>query len=277
MNDDEKRFKDLKVIMIGAHPDDCELKAGATATLWAEQGAKVQVMSLTNGDAGHHISGGGQLARRRMQESERSAEILGINSLVLDYHDGELIPTLDLRRDVIRAIRRWQADIVIGPRPSDYHPDHRYASIVVQDAAFMVLVPNVCPDVPALETNPVFMYFPDHFCKPLPFTPNVIVDATPAMERKIRSLDAMDSQMYEWLPWIDRKLDDVPDSHEERVTYLEDFWNEHFHSSAREFRDLLLERYGSEHAAKIRYAEAFELCEYGRQPTREELWEMFPY
>lgn len=277
MSGNDKKFKDLRVIMIGAHPDDCELKAGATATLWAEQGASVQVMSLTNGDAGHHISGGGQLARRRMQESARSAEILGISSLVLDYHDGELVPSLDLRRDVIRAIRRWQADIVIGSRPNDYHPDHRYAAVVVQDAAYMVLVPNVCPDVPPLETNPVFMYFPDHFRKPLPFTPNVIVDATPAMERKIRSLDAMDSQMYEWLPWIDRKLDEVPSSTEERIRYLEKFWEEHFHSSASEFRDLLLDRYGSEHAARIRYAEAFELCEYGRQPTREQLWEMFPY
>lgn len=277
MSGNDKKFKDLRVIMIGAHPDDCELKAGATATLWAEQGASVQVMSLTNGDAGHHISGGGQLARRRMQESARSAEILGISSLVLDYHDGELVPSLDLRRDVIRAIRRWQADIVIGSRPNDYHPDHRYAAVVVQDAAYMVLVPNVCPDVPPLETNPVFMYFPDHFRKPLPFTPNVIVDATPAMERKIRSLDAMDSQMYEWLPWIARKLDEVPSSTEERIRYLEKFWEEHFHSSASEFRDLLLDRYGSEHAARIRYAEAFELCEYGRQPTREQLWEMFPY
>ncbi len=277
MSENKKKIEGLKVIMIGAHPDDCELKAGATAALWASQGASVRLMSLTNGDAGHHISGGGALARRRMKESERSAEILGVSSLVLDYHDGELTPSLEVRRDVIRAIRGWQADIVISPRPNDYHPDHRYASMVVADAAYMVLVPNVCPDLPPLEANPVFMYFPDHFRKPVPFTPDVIVDATPAMEQKVNSLNAMDSQMYEWLPWIDRQLDEVPSDPAQRIEYLKKFWKDHFHSSAHEFKDLLTERYGAEHAARVDYAEAFELCEYGRQPERRELWEMFPY
>ena len=267
---------DLRVIMIGAHPDDCELKAGATAALWAERGAQVQFVSLTNGDAGHHISGGGELARRRMAEASRSAEILGVDSLVLYYHDGELQPTIDVRRDVIRAIRRWKADLVFTHRPNDYHPDHRYASQVVQDAAYLVLVPNVCADVPPLEINPVFMYFPDHFRKPVPFIPDVIVDATAVMEKKVRSLDAMDSQMYEWLPWIDRQLDQVPKGKTERLEYLKKFWSKHFRSSANEFQDLLEARYGKARAAKVRYAEAFELCEYGRQPTREELWNMFP-
>jgi len=266
----------LKVIMIGAHPDDCELKAGATAARWAQEGAKVLLMSLTNGDAGHHISGGGELARRRMSEAARSAEILGVNSLVLDYHDGELTPSLEVRRDVIRAIRRWQADLVIGHRPNDYHPDHRYAAQVVQDAAYMVLVPNVCPDTPPLEKNPVFMYFPDHFKKPTPFRPDVIVDASSVMEKKIKSLDAMDSQMYEWLPWIDKQLDKVPAGRVERLGYLKSFWDEHFRSSAQEFKDLLAERYGAGPAARVQYAEAFELCEYGSRPSRDQLWRLFP-
>ncbi|HLA41323.1 MAG TPA: PIG-L deacetylase family protein [Candidatus Glassbacteria bacterium] len=272
----DRSLEGLKVIMIGAHPDDCELKAGASAARWAEEGARVQLVSLTNGDAGHHISGGGELARRRMAEAACSAEILGVSSLVLDYHDGELTPTLDLRRDVIRSIRRWQADVVISHRPNDYHPDHRYAAQVVQDAAYMVLVPNVCPDAPPLAKNPVFMYFPDHFRKPLPFRPDVIVDATSVMEKKIRSLDAMDSQMYEWLPWIDRQLDQVPADHEKRLEYLKSFWAEHFRSSAQEFKDLLVERYGPQKAARVQYAEAFELCEYGGRPSREELWRLFP-
>jgi LmbE family N-acetylglucosaminyl deacetylase len=269
-------FESLKVIMIGAHPDDCELKAGATAARWAQSGAKVLLMSLTNGDAGHHISGGGELARRRMAEAARSAEILGVNSLVLDYHDGELTPSLEVRRDVIRAIRRWQADLVISHRPNDYHPDHRYAAQVVQDAAYLVLVPNVCPDTPPLERNPVFMYFPDHFKKPVPFRPDVIVDASSAMEKKIKSLDAMDSQMYEWLPWIDRQLDQVPAGRVERLEYLNSFWAVHFRSSAQEFKDLLQERYGAETAARVQYAEAFELCEYGSRPSRDQLWRLFP-
>ena len=267
----------LRVIMVGAHPDDCELKAGATAALWADQGAEVLLMSCTCGDAGHHEIGGGPLARRRLAESKRSAQILGVSSLVLDYHDGELLPTLDFRRDVIRAIRNWKADIVFCHRPNDYHPDHRYSSQVVQDAAYLVMVPNVCPDTPALEKNPVFMYFPDHIRKPCPFVPDVIVDATSMMEKKIQSLDTIDSQMYEWLPWIDRVLDKVPKDRSKRIEFLKNFWNKHFHSSAEEFPALLKERYGAQQAAKARYAEAFELCEYGSQPSREELWEMFPH
>ena len=266
----------MRVIMIGAHPDDSEYYAGGTAAMWVEAGAQVQIVAVTNGDAGHHISGGGELARRRMAEASRSAEILGVDSLVLYYHDGELQPTIDVRRDVIRAIRRWKADLVFTHRPNDYHPDHRYASQVVQDAAYLVLVPNVCADVPPLEINPVFMYFPDHFRKPVPFIPDVIVDATAVMEKKVRSLDAMDSQMYEWLPWTDRQLDQVPKGKTERLEYLKKFWSKHFRSSANEFQDLLETRYGKARAAKVRYAEAFELCESGRQPTREELWNMFP-
>src|SRR5687768_18217258 len=66
---------------------------------------------------------------------------------------------------LFRSIREWKADLVMAHRPNDYHPDHRYTGILVQDAAYMVTVPSFCPDVPALEHNPVFMYFTDNFQK----------------------------------------------------------------------------------------------------------------
>jgi len=66
-------------------------------------------------------------------------------------------------------IRNWNADVVITHRPYDYHPDHRNTAIAVQDAAFLVTVPNVAPDAPALKKNPVFLYSSDRFQKPLPF------------------------------------------------------------------------------------------------------------
>ena len=159
----------MRIIVFGAHPDDCELEAGGTAARWAKLGYKVKFVSVTNGDIGHHEMAGAILARRRTAEVKRCAEILGIETEVLDIHDGELLPTLENRRIITRKIREWKADVVIAQRPNDYHPDHRYTGILVQDAAFMVIVPSFCPDVPALRKNPVFLYTEDDFKKPQPF------------------------------------------------------------------------------------------------------------
>src|SRR5271168_5287278 len=148
----------LRIICFGAHPDDCELKAAGTAALWAAQGHHVKLVSVTNGDIGHWREAGGPLARRRTAEVEQAARILKITTEVLDIHDGELLPTLENRRTITRLIREWKADIVMSHRPNDYHPDHRYTGVLVQDSAFMVTVPFFCPDVPRLKSNPVFFF-----------------------------------------------------------------------------------------------------------------------
>ena len=271
-----KSGEPLRVIMIGAHPDDAEAKGAGTAALWVAAGARVEFVAVTNGDAGHQSEGGGALARRRAAESRRSAEILGVSWRTLGFHDGELVPSLEVRKAVIRAIREWGADIVITHRPNDYHPDHRYTSQVVQDAAYMVAVPNVCPETPRSEKNPVFMYFQDNFKKPISFTPDVVVDVDPVMDKKWRSLDAMESQMYEWIPWIDGYLSEVPQGKAERFEFLKARWSQWLLSGKDECREALAERYGKDRAEKVKYIEAFELCEYGRQPNREELWRLFP-
>ncbi|MCB1022522.1 MAG: PIG-L family deacetylase, partial [Acidobacteria bacterium] len=128
----------LRIIAFGAHPDDCEIKASGVAAKWAAMGHKVKFVAVTNGDIGHFQSAGGPLANRRSAEVQACAEILGIEAEVLDNHDGELMPTLENRKKIARLIREWQADVVLSPRPNDYHPDHRYTAILVQDAAFMV-------------------------------------------------------------------------------------------------------------------------------------------
>ena len=112
--------KPLRVIVFGAHPDDCELSAGGTAARWVKLGNKVKFVSVTNGDIGHHQMAGAILARRRTAEVKHCAEILGIETEVLDIHDGELMPTLENRRTITRKIREWQADVVISPRPNDF-------------------------------------------------------------------------------------------------------------------------------------------------------------
>src|SRR5258708_17308287 len=140
---------------------------------------------------------GGPLARRRRAEAAREDEILGAPPKVLDIHDGELLPTLENRRIITRLIREWKADIVMGPRPNDYHPDHRYTGVLVQDAAYMVTVPFFCPDTPALKRNPVLFYYPDGFQKPNPFQPDIAVAIDTVIQKRLDAMDALESQFYE--------------------------------------------------------------------------------
>ena len=263
----------LRVIAFGAHPDDCDIRAAGTATKFAAMGHHVKFVAVTNGDAGHQSEGGGMLAKRRRAEAMEAGRRLGVTYEVLDNHDGELLPTVDVRQQIIRRIRQWNADIVLSPRPNDYHPDHRYTGVLVQDAAYMVVVPNVCPDTPPLHDNPVFLYFEDGFQRPNPFRPDISIAIDDVFDKKIDALDAHVSQVYEWLPWVDHTLDQVPKDPVERKKWL---------ASRREprlspaVRQALEKWYGAERAAQVKIAESFELCEYGRRPTDDELRKLFP-
>ncbi len=264
----------LRVIAFGAHPDDCDIRAAGTAAKFAKAGAAVKFVSVTNGDAGHQEMGGGLLARRRYAETQESARRLGIAEYeVLSNHDAELLPTLEVRRQVIRAIRMWKADIVLAPRSNDYHPDHRYTGILVQDAAYLVVVPNIVPEAPALRKNPIFLYFEDGFQKPAPFRPDVVVAIDDAWEAKVNALDAHVSQVYEWLPWVDGRLLDVPKDPVARKKWLSTSRSDQITPAVRA---ALEKRYGAEQAQKIQHTEAFELCEYGRLASAEELDRLFP-
>jgi LmbE family N-acetylglucosaminyl deacetylase len=265
----------LRVIVFGAHPDDCDMDAGGTAMLWTAKGAAVKFVSLTNGDAGHQSEGGGALAKRRRLEAQEAGRRFGIAEYeVLDNHDGELMPTLAVRQEVIRRIRRWNADVVIGPRPNDYHPDHRYTGVLMQDAAYMVMVPNICPDTPPLRKNPVFMYSQDGFQRPNPFRPDVAVDIDSVIDRKIRALDAHVSQVYEWLPWVDGTLDSVPKDPAARLAWLQK--SRSFRPINDDVKAALRKWYGAKGDA-VKNAEAFEVCEYGRHPKEDELRRLFPF
>lgn len=268
----------LNIIAIGAHPDDCDYKFGGTAALFAKMGHNVKFLSLTSGDAGHQSQGGGALGNRRRGEAKEAGKRLGIVEYqTLDNHDAELLPTLHVRHQVIRAIREWNADIVLGLRTNDYHPDHRNAGHAVQDAAYMVIVPNVCPDTPPLKKNPLFLYMQDGFQKPYPFIPDIVVAIDEVIDMKIEALDAHESQMYEWGPWTNnRSQDSVPKGEEERKEWL----SKRVKSRAGQFSDAkkaALEKwYGKEKAATVKYIEAFEIAEYGLQPSEEELRKYFP-
>ena len=265
----------LRVIVFGAHPDDCDIDAGGTAALWAAKGHLVKFVALTNGDAGHQSQGGGMLAKRRRLEAQEAGRRLGIAEYeVLDNHDGELEPSLAVRQQVIRRIRQWKADVVIAPRPNDYHPDHRYTGVLVQDSAYMVVVPNVTPDTPPLEKNPVFLYANDHFQRPNPFRPDVVVAIDSVIDKKVAALDAHESQVYEWLPWVDGQLDSVPKDKTARIAWLKA--QRTGQKIAPEALESLRKWYGAK-AEGVKDVEAFEVCEYGRRPTEADLRRLFPF
>ena len=268
--------KVLNILAIGAHPDDCDSKFGGTAALFAQMGHNVKFLALTNGDAGHYDMGGGVLAKRRRQEAKNAAKALGISEYeVLDNHDGELFPTLNVRLEVIRRIRDWDADIVLGLRPNDYHPDHRNAGSVVQDAAYMNIVPNVAPDTPPLKKNPVFLYMSDRFQKPYPFQKDIAVIVDDVIDTKVKGLAAHDSQMFEWLPWTNGvDLSTIPTGEKERLAWLKEKWmNRTADASTLE---AVKKWYPNVDVSDVKHVEYFEICEYGKQPTDEEIKAMFP-
>lgn len=268
----------LRIICFGAHPDDCEIQASGVAAMWASKGHKVKFVSVTNGDIGHWRDAGGPLALRRKAEVEAAAKILGIETEVLDIHDGELLPTLENRRMLTRLIREWNADIVMGPRPNDYHPDHRYTGVLVQDAAYMVTVPFFCPDVPAMKNNPVFLYYPDSFQKPNPFQPDIVVSVDGVMEKKLDALGVIVSQFDEGgANGSADLLPADPAKQKQRHQQVRDGFARRNQSIADRFRPQLEQWYGKDQAAKVKYAEAFEICEYGRRPDKAELARLFPF
>jgi LmbE family N-acetylglucosaminyl deacetylase len=267
----------LRIIAFGAHPDDCELKASGVAAKWVAQGHKVKFVAVTNGDIGHYQMAGGPLAQRRTAEVQACAEILGIEAEVLDNHDGELMPTLENRKKIARLIREWQADIVLSPRPNDYHPDHRYTAILVQDAAFMVTVPFFTPDTKRVEKNPVFLYYSDRFQKPYPFEADLVVGIDEVSDKKYSCMGALKSQFSEWNAWLDGYDNEVPKEEEARKAYIAGRFQRRDASIADRYRGKLIELYGERKGKAIKYAEAFELCEYGSQPSLAELKKLFPF
>jgi LmbE family N-acetylglucosaminyl deacetylase len=262
----------MRFICIGAHPDDCEIEFGGTAALLAEAGHAVKFLSVTNGDAGHMLHRGEALARTRLAEAHEAARRLGIAATeTLDNHDGELLPDIHVRREIVRRIRDWRADVVLSHRPFDYHPDHRYTGQLVQDSAYLVLVPNICPDSEPLTRNPIYLYLQDDFQRPTPFTPDVVVDIDPVFARKIDAMDAHASQFYEWLPWVEGDRS-VPADAEERKKWLAARWKAPVTPAVR---GALIRRYGEPRGCAAEHAEAFELCEYGSRPLAGELERIF--
>jgi LmbE family N-acetylglucosaminyl deacetylase len=262
----------VRVICIGAHPDDCEIEFGGTAAKFAARGDAVKFVSVTNGEAGHYKHPGPRLVAIRQEEAQEAARRLGIAATeILRNPDGQLVPSIGARNGVVRQIRAWEADVVITHRVWDYHPDHRYTGQLVQDSAYLVMVPFVCPETPALRRNPAFFHLEDSFQLPVPFRADIAVNIDDVWTRKLDALDAHRSQVYEWLPYLDG--DRVPADAAARRAWLDSTWSREPSVCSRA---ALARRYATENAAGVRHAEAFEMSEYGRKLSAHELDEMFP-
>jgi LmbE family N-acetylglucosaminyl deacetylase len=269
----------LRILVIGAHPDDPDIMCGGVAIMYSSRGHHVKFLSLTNGDTGHHHIGGIELARRRYAEAQASAGVAGISEYqVLDNHCGELEPSIANRKQVIRCIREYQPDLIITHRPNDYHPDHRSTSTLVMDASYIVTVPNMLPLTDFLPRPPRICYMFDRFMKPNPFTPDIIVPIDEVVGRKAEMLDCHRSQMYEWIPFNQGILDQVPDDDTKRRSWLIDkLLAGYFKTMREDLQAPLAAMYGAQRASAIRYVEAFEFCEYGAGLKSSDIHALFPF
>jgi len=266
----------LRIIAFGAHPDDAELKFAGTAALFAAQGHKVKLVALTNGDVGHFSQAGGPLAQRRKAEVEACHANIGVATDVLDIHDGELMPDLETRKKVANLIRDWQADIVLSHRPWDYHPDHRAVGKLAEDAAVVVAAPYFAPYTPPTKGNPIFLFYSDNFKKPYPFDPILAVGIDEVAQKKWDCISALPSQFGDADSWQARYGRNVPADEAGRKAYLIENVKQRNADVANTYRNLLVQLYGDQKGRAIKYAEAFELNQYGGGATVDQLKGMFP-
>lgn len=261
----------LHFMFIGAHPDDADIESGGTAIKYLNAGHQVTFVSMTNGDCGHQTESGVALAHRRREESQAVADFLGIEYIVFENHDAELQPTIENRNELIKLVREKKPNIIVTHRSNDYHTDHRNTSILVQDMAYLLAVPNVCPLIPRLTYTPIILFHQDIYSKPYPFEPEILVDISDVFEKKIQSLSLHESQVYEWLPFIENYLDEVPLDKNNRLNWLKTKWD----NPGNVLR--FLDKMNSLGQRNCKYLEAFEISEYGGRLTQENFKSLIPF
>ena len=266
-----------RVLVLGAHPDDAEYAAGGLAAKMRWAGHTVKFVSVTDGGAGHQRLQPADLRAVRKEEATAAGKVIGVDYDVWGNPDGSLLPTLDVRSQIISEIRRFQPDLVLTHRPCDYHPDHRAVAQAVQDACYMVTVPLVVPEVPALRIEPVVAYMVDTFTRPSSLRTDVLLDTADQLEVIISMLACHRSQVFDWLPYNEGILDTLPESEEDRHRWLRDWYIGRVFGRAELFREPLIAKYGPAHGAEVQVCEALEISEYAAPLTEEKRKWLFPF
>lgn len=262
----------LNIVIVCAHPDDPEISAGGISIRFLEQGHNVTFVVATNGDSGHHILDRQTLKNRRYLETRKVGDLLGIDYVVMDVEDGRLEPTLENRENLIRILRNHEPDVVISHGLNDYHPDHRYTGQLVADTAYMLNVPLCVPDVPAIKKDVVYCNISYKPANDSQLT--VLVPYDKCLDRKLQILDCHESQVYEWLPWIEKMNIPVPSNREERLVFLHNRWTPQFGKVLKEYYAKLSE---SQKLTDFNYYEAFTASLWGYQLTKENVKKYFPF
>jgi len=204
---DDRRVEEtpFRVLVVLAHPDDPEFFCGGTIARWAESGREIHYCLLTRGDKGadDDVKTPEDLASIRELEQRTAADVLGVSDVrFLDYEDGYLVPDLDLRRDIVRVIRQVRPDVVVTCDPTNFFPGNRYINHADHRAAGQATLDAVYPAARSA------LYFPalsrDEGFQPYKVRevyvagaqhPNIEVDVTSTLKKKIRALSEHKSQI----------------------------------------------------------------------------------
>lgn len=266
-----------RILVFGAHPDDAECHVGGLLCLYRELHFPVKIISVTNGAMGHYKISGEALAQRRLAEAQAASALIGSAFEAWNYPDGELEPSLGLRARVIHEIRTFKPDLVLTHRPYDYHPDHRAVAQLVQDASYMVTVPPIVPGTPILPRDPVVAYMPDLFTRPNPLRADVIIDVTAKMEQIVNLLACHTSQVFEWMPFNEGILDQVPADDAARLNWLRHWIEALKWPYTERYQTSILEVYGREPVAATMFVEVLEVSEYARSLDSSSKLRLFPF
>lgn len=262
-----------RVLLLGAHPDDAEIFAGGLLVRHRARGSVVRMISVTDGRSGHHQTPPHELVLIRREEARKSGAIIGAAYLTWDFPDGSLLPDLNLRSAIIREIRAFKPDLVLTHRPNDYHPDHRAVGQALQDASYMVTVPHVCPEVPALRYDPVVAYMSDLFTRPNKLRPDVILDIDAEFNTVVKMAACHQSQFFEWLPYHDSRAHEVPADAASRLEWLRGWLVEFIGRRRSHFDTTVITLPNSK---DLNLIEAYEISEYAGQLASAAKDKLFP-
>lgn len=258
---EEKRYK---VLSIGAHPDDADTSASGLLYKLVDKGWEARLLSVTDGSAGMYDLSrcGAPLAAIRKAEAKKSGALIGATYDVWDLPDARLEATLENRERMIRYIREFQPDLILTNRPGDYHPDHRNTAILVADASYLLTVPSICSDVPAMKHMPVILYWGDDFKRPYPMQADVIVPIDGYQEGRVEMACCHRCQYFDWMYWPDR-MDRKEWPWEQQVDALRQRFFQGDRDARKQVEEVLVKKWGPEKAAKIQAVELYEICEFG--------------